>query len=400
MLVCSNSSISHAAVGRETGFDPNCSFLFSSHKETLRAEGVRHVLDVPSVDDLPEAVADYFRSRPVSGECKTVVGMLPFRRDRKPHLVEPLALHRSTCSPDSLPRPSAAVMGRCTISEVPSRVQYRQMVEQALKMMGDSEPLRKVVLSRALQLTAGTLINVSALIARLARDRHSTTFAVKLPGDDAGILLGATPELLVQKRGNRFVSVPLAGSARRRVNSNEDKSVAEALLHSEKDRREHASVVDSIVEALAPYCRHIRAARIPTVMPTATMWHLGTHIEGEIRDDSITSLHLAAALHPTAAVCGQPREIAAAAIEQLESFERGFFTGAVGWCDSAGDGQWMVTIRCAEVHGNRARLYAGAGIVTGSDPEAEAAETSAKFQTLLRAMGIDETGRALDEAAA
>jgi isochorismate synthase len=105
-------------------------------------------------------------------------------------------------------------------------------------------------------------------------------------------------------------------------------------------------------------------------------------------------------LHPTAAVCGQPREIAAAAIEQLESFERGFFTGAVGWCDSAGDGQWMVTIRCAEVHGNRARLYAGAGIVTGSDPEAEAAETSAKFQTLLRAMGIDETGRALDEAAA
>ncbi len=377
----------------------DCPFLLSSHKETLVARGVRDYLEGVSVEHLPEVAAQHFANHAREGLHSAVVGLLPFRRDGKPHLFEPVSIQRSVGNLPFGSLPSRRVAGRCSVMQEPSREDYREMVRQALEMMYGDGPLQKVVLSRCLQVRSESPIDVGSLLQRLAADRHATTFSVTLPGG-TGTLVGATPELLLKKRGNRFASFPLAGSARRRKNPVEDKAVAEALLHSEKDLREHAAVVESVVEALSPWCRNIHAAPTPSVMPTATMWHLGTRIEGEIRDETVTSLHLAAALHPTAAVCGQPREEAAAAIETLESFDRGFFTGAVGWSDSEGDGQWMVTIRCAEILGNSARLYAGAGIVTGSDPEAEAAETSAKFETLLRALGIDETGRLLDEAAA
>lgn len=386
-------------LGRELPSGNNYPFLLSSRGETLVAEGIRQHVDAPSVDALPDAMREYF----AASEGSLAVGLLPFRRDRKPYLFEPRAVHRYTADPPAPQLPHRRPVGRCSAAEEPSREDYQRMVEQALRMMSDSTGLQKVVLSRVLRLRGETPIDIGLLLRRLALDRNAATFAVTLPSgphEAPATLVGATPELLLEKRGTRFSSVPLAGSARRRAIASEDRAAAEALLHSEKDLREHAEVVESVVEALAPWCRNVYAAPKPSAVPTATMWHLGTRIEGEVRDDAVTSLHLAAALHPTAAVCGNPRERAAAAIEALEPFDRGFFTGAVGWCDSAGDGQWMVTIRCAEISGSSARLYAGAGIVTGSDPEAEAAETSAKFETLLRALGVDETGRFLDEAAA
>ena len=129
------------------------------------------------------------------------------------------------------------------------------------------------------------------------------------------------------------------------------------------------------------------------------MWHLATHVEGELRDPAVCSLELARALHPTPAICGVPTETANEVIQRLEPFDRGFYSGAIGWVDGRGDGRWMVTIRCAEIVGSRALLYAGAGIVAGSDPESEAAETSAKFIALLRALDIDEEGRRLERVA-
>ena len=121
------------------------------------------------------------------------------------------------------------------------------------------------------------------------------------------------------------------------------------------------------------------------------MLHLGTLITGELRDERVSALELACALHPTPAVCGTPTAPARELIGRVEGFERGFYAGMVGWTDASGDGEWAVAIRCAEVEGDRLRLYAGAGIVPGSQPGAELAETSAKFRTLLGALGV-ETG--------
>ncbi|MNQ93520.1 Isochorismate synthase DhbC [compost metagenome] len=121
------------------------------------------------------------------------------------------------------------------------------------------------------------------------------------------------------------------------------------------------------------------------------MWHLGTRIEGRLRrPDEVSAAELAALLHPTPAVCGSPRDRAAELIRELEAYDRGFYAGAVGWTNAVGDGAWYVALRCAEVCGREARLYAGAGIVEGSDPAAEADETSGKFQAVLRALGVDE----------
>ena len=126
----------------------------------------------------------------------------------------------------------------------------------------------------------------------------------------------------------------------------------------------------------------------PSIFHTETMWHLGTRIEGVLKDPATTSLDLALAMHPTPAVCGFPQQKAAEAISDIESFNRELFTGMVGWCNASGDGEWAVTIRCAEINANKIRLFAGAGIVPGSNPDKELGETSAKFKTMLNALGI------------
>jgi isochorismate synthase len=183
---------------------------------------------------------------------------------------------------------------------------------------------------------------------------------------------------------------PLAGSAARSDDPIEDGRRATMLLRSAKDRREHAAVVDAIVANLSPLCTNVRVPAEPQLLPTATMWHLASPITASLRDPATSSLRLATALHPTPAVCGVPTERARSLIGELEPFDRGFYAGMVGWCDACGDGEWVITIRCGEVASDSLRLYAGAGIVAGSEPESELAETSAKFRTLLSALGLNE----------
>ena len=252
--------------------------------------------------------------------------------------------------------------------------------------------LEKIVLARSLLVESAAPIPVEALMARLRADRSVTAFRVALPagvGHPQGRLLcGATPELLVEKRGRRIVSHPLAGSARRQADPLADRAAAEALAGSAKDRREHALVVESILDILAPHCRELGCPEGTRITSTRSMWHLGTRIEGRLKDEGTPSVLLASALHPTPAVCGVPTARAASLIKALEPVARDFYAGAVGWCDASGDGAWYVAIRCAEISGRQARLYAGAGIVPGSDPMAEAAETGAKFGALLAALGL------------
>ncbi|MGG4127082.1 isochorismate synthase DhbC [Paenibacillus illinoisensis] len=311
-------------------------------------------------------------------------------------------------------RPAAA---GCEIEEVPGAEMYQRSVNHVLRQMEQGE-LEKVVLSRTLRVVSEDLVDTHQLLRNLFRDNaHGYTFAVpmrKVSKTESTIttinrdecefdhqgtrtFIGASPELLVTRKGTIIRVNPLAGSAARSDDPAEDRRRAEALLASAKDRHEHAVVIDAVAAALRPLCKQLIVPAEPSLIQTSTMWHLSTEIHGELLDRDISSLEVAFALHPTPAICGMPVLTAKEAIGSQEPFDRGLFTGMVGWCDSEGDGEWAVTIRCAEVEGNELRLFAGAGIVAGSTPEVELAETSAKFRTMLLAMGLDSTVSHLKE---
>ncbi len=379
-------------------------FRLCGSEETLIGQGLRAEVARGAIDSLAERVRGFFSDR--QGGPRLVMGSLPFDRSRADYLFQPEAIAMGSRSEagKAATLPDAV---HCTIRPVPAPSAYRDAVAACLEMIaasaGDAEPLTKVVLSRSLELASSHAFDAGNLIRALGRDPSVTVFSTLLPAEaDAPrpLLVGATPELLVSKKGAEVVSYPLAGSARRYGDPGADRRSAAALEGSEKDRREHQAVVDAVFDALSPYCSELTAPDGTTLRPTASMWHLGTRIVGRLKDTETPVAELAGALHPTPAVCGLPRERAAGVIGQLEGYDRGFYAGAVGWADEKGDGEWYVSIRSARLADRRATLYAGAGIVAGSDPAGETDETSAKFVALLSALGIDEHGRPLRERAA
>ncbi|WAC28700.1 isochorismate synthase [Ancylobacter sp. SL191] len=391
---------------------PALPFVLAGREGTLIGQGCLGRLEAGPAP-VEARVRAYFAARPEGP--RLLVGALPYDMDAPAHLLQPAELTRQSGRPELsglLPRPSGprplapAGAPQWRVMAEPTLPAYRAAVAAALDAMArgqkdaSGDGLRKIVLSRSLRLAADRPIDAGALLQALARDESVTTFCVPLAGtEEGGVFIGATPELLIAKTGAAILSHPLAGSARRHADAAADRAAAEALAVSEKDGREHRAVVEAILDQLAPYCVELGTPEGTQVTSTATMWHLGTRIVGKLRDPAMSSLELAARLHPTPAVCGAPRAVAARAIPGLEGYDRGFYAGAVGWCDEAGDGAWHVAIRCARIAGGEARLYAGAGIVPGSDPVAEGEETSAKFAALLQAFGIDEDGRPLDAGA-
>lgn len=321
-----------------------------------------------------------------------VIGALPFDEQTPARLYVPehVAWGEGGCmAPFELERPGIQMGEACS---VPDEAEYCAAVGAALERIAAGE-LVKVVLSRRLSFRAR--VDVPALLRHLAsRNTHGYTFGITL-ADEApsrAALVGASPELLLARRGRRVVSNPLAGSLPRSVDPAEDRRRAARLLDSAKDRHEHAVVVDAVGQTLAPYCRELNVPAAPSLLQTPTMWHLSTRIEGVLRSEDDSALELAMALHPTPAVCGHPAAVARQFIGRAEGFDRGLFTGLVGWCDGRGDGDWAVTIRCARIWSDRAEVYAGAGIVAGSEPMAEWAETTAKMRTMLDAMGVERSG--------
>lgn len=269
---------------------------------------------------------------------------------------------------------------------------YAAMVAQALRLI-DGGTLSKVVLARQMAARATATVDPLPLARRLhVADPSVLTFLLDLApvsGRAHHWLVGATPELLVERRGAAILSHPLAGSTPRGADRVSDEAAGRRLLASDKDRREHALVVEYIADLLAPLCNDL-VVDGPALRSTATMWHLGTRIGGTLKGgEGPSAAGLAALLHPTPAVGGVPRAAALQAIRDLEGDRRGFYGGAIGWVDAAGDGQWHVTLRCAEISGCDVTLHAGAGIVAGSTPAAELAETTAKFGAMLRALELD-----------
>jgi isochorismate synthase len=244
--------------------------------------------------------------------------------------------------------------------------------------------MRKVVLARTIEVNAGRTLDPRRLVQRL-RAVDPGAYAFAMPTEH-GVVVGASPELLVARSGHRVRSNPLAGSAPRSGDPDEDRANGEELAASAKDREEHEIVVEAVAEILGPYCEELSWDPEPVLLATPNVWHLSTRFAGSLRDPPPAVLELVLALHPTPAVAGSPTVAALTTIAALEPFERGAYAGPVGWMDAEGDGGWAIALRCAELRGDRALLYAGAGIVAGSDPVSELDETERKFRAFLDAL--------------
>jgi isochorismate synthase len=240
--------------------------------------------------------------------------------------------------------------------------------------------LDKVVLAREAAVEGERPFPRAELLRRLRRRSGGSTFLYA-----SGGFVGASPELLVRRQGRVAISRPMAGTVPRGDSAAAEADGLARLTGSAKEAVEHRLVVDAVAEGLAKAADRVEVGR-PEVVRLTTVAHLATEITAELTGPLPTALELAGLLHPTPAVGGSPRDAALAAIAALEPFDRGCYAGPVGWVDRAGDGEWAVALRGASLDGRHARLLAGAGIVPGSDPDAEWAETEHKLRAMLEVL--------------
>ncbi len=269
------------------------------------------------------------------------------------------------------------------MEEIGGEGTYRHAVSQGLQEIarGDYE---KIVLARARRLTTTEEFHPLGVLNHL-RQRYPGCYAFSTANGHGQSFIGASPERLVRVAGGRMHTEALAGSAPRGRTASEDAALARALLLSDKDRREHQLVLDSIGRSVAGLGIKLEHLAQPRLLALANVQHLHTPVSATL-PDGVHILDLLARLHPTPAVGGTPREPAVAAIRRLEPFARGLYAGALGWVDHRGGGEFFVGLRCALIDGHTATVYAGAGIVAGSTPQNEFAETELKFQALIEAL--------------
>ncbi|WP_084813137.1 isochorismate synthase MenF [Gordonia sp. CNJ-863] len=352
--------------------------MLSRPHGTVRGEGV-----VRSFTDVDEASAALR-----AGEVGALTGAIPFDLRDPAALVAPVRLRTGEA-----PLPGTGPLSRRAVSTVshPARDEHRERIAHAVKRIVAGD-VGKVVLARSVDLVLDEQIRPAEFLDALAGgNADHNAFAVDLGAatGSGSWLLGASPEALLRKSGSTVTCHPYAGSAPRSADPAVDRATAAELAASRKDLAEHAFVVDHLRERLGHLCDDVDAPSTPQLESTGEMWHLATPIRATLRDPATTALDLALLLGPTPAVCGTPSDVAAQIIRDVEG-DRGFYAGAVGWCDAAGDGEWMVAIRCAELaaDGRSLRTWAGGGIVEHSDPQAELDETQFKLRTVFNALGI------------
>jgi menaquinone-specific isochorismate synthase len=266
---------------------------------------------------------------------------------------------------------------------------FEQAVASAVAAIKASErdggSLRKVVLARDLYATAAEPVDARVLLQRLA-GRYPDCYTFACDG-----LVGATPELLIRRAWRAVSALVLAGTTPRGGSAAEDDALGAALLADAKNTEEHAYAVTSLRETLGPLCAELHIEPGPVLLKLANLQHLGTHVHGKLARSGPggslrSALGLAGAVHPTAAVCGTPTSMAMELIRELEQMDRERYAGPVGWMDASGNGEWGIALRCAQLSGRTARLFAGGGIVAGSDPESELAEAQVKFRPMRNAL--------------
>jgi menaquinone-specific isochorismate synthase len=242
----------------------------------------------------------------------------------------------------------------------------------------------KIVLARAKDVRAADPLHPLRMLNGL-RQRFPDCNSFSVANGRGQSFIGASPELLLRVEGSTAFTEALAGSAGRGSTASEDAALGKRLLHSEKDLREQRIVLDSILRGLAPLDLDLKYSARPLLRRLSNVQHLHTPIEAKL-PRGVRLLDMLGRLHPTPAVGGNPRELAVPAIAELEAFPRGLYGGALGWIDSRGSGEFIVGLRSALIDGSRARMYAGAGIVAGSSPETEFAETELKFRAMQDAL--------------
>jgi isochorismate synthase len=366
---------------------PQRPLLFASGAEAYVADRVLRTLPTPDGSDT--AWADHVVAALEPGQ--RALGALSFAAGAPGIFHHVVGGERALVGPAVPPRERSY-----EVTEFPTAERYAEMVGAALEQISAGE-LHKVVLGRCLDVVSRPPLVAAEVIDRLLATRPGRyVFSVPLqePQAPGPLLLGASPELLVRREGDLITCTPLAGSAPRSADPDEDRARSASLLASAKDLAEHAFVVEAIVHALKDVCVEVEAPAGPELLATDTVWHLASPIRARLAAglDGPSALRLAQMLHPTPAVGGVPTEAASATIAALEGDLRDYFAGCVGWVDRNGDGEFAVTIRSAVIDGDRLRLFAGAGIVAGSDPALEVIETGAKLATMGRVTGLAEFG--------
>jgi len=273
-------------------------------------------------------------------------------------------------------------MGEMTWSEQPqSDSDWKERVVTAVSRIQRGD-LEKVVLARDITITSTKSIDARAILNKLSGE-YPTTWKYLISG-----LVGATPELLLRLSRGMITSRVLAGTISKTGDDAKDLALAASLARSSKDLAEHEYAVRSVAVAIEPFCSSTNVPESPYVLHLANVMHLATDVTGALVEtlahtDAFTILEQ---LHPTAAVCGTPRPKAAELITEIEGMSRGRYAGPVGWIDAAGDGELGIALRCGQINGDTIRIFAGCGIVDGSDPEVELAETYAKFSPMRSAL--------------
>lgn len=365
--------------------------------------------------ELPNGLADRHSVRAVSEALEAIetvdevglpgcgpvaIGALPFDPVACGHLVVPRRIvgrsgpqgwettvseaGREAAPPPPTPAtPAAEPPDQFSLTASMPHQEWKEMIAAAVAEFGDGD-FRKVVLARRIDIAANRPFVVSDVLERLAA-LYPSCMIFSIDG-----FIGASPELLLSRVGDRVESHPLAGTVARSGDVHGDEALVARLMSSAKARHEHQVVVDVLSDALASLCDRLTVPEQPSIVGLRNVSHLGTHIVGRLSpgpaDRRPSALELVAAVHPTPAVGGTPTDAAIRYLQKVEGFDRRCYAGPVGWIDGRGDGAWAVGIRCAEVEGAAAHLYAGNGIVAGSDPAEELAETQLKLQALLAAL--------------
>ena len=258
---------------------------------------------------------------------------------------------------------------------------WKKRVSTAVSRIRSGD-LDKVVLARDITISSKNAIDHRAILNKLAVE-YPTTWKFAISG-----LVGATPELLLRLSRGMVTSRVLAGTISKTGDDAKDLALAASLARSSKDLAEHEYAVRSVADAIEPFCSSTNVPDSPFVLHLANVMHLATDVTGALVEtlSHVDAFTILEQLHPSAAVCGTPRPQAAQLIAEIEGMSRGRYAGPVGWIDAAGDGELGIALRCGQINGDSIRIFAGCGIVDGSDPEIELAETYAKFAPMRSAL--------------
>lgn len=367
-------------ISEQTEQDFSC---FSTNDYHLIATDFSHTLTTPASElaDFNQDIEACFRKMKDEGcENPILMGAIPFDTTNK----SLLNFYHGYDKSDKKPQRSTSIKNETQIVQKSLLVEqdkFESVVNHALAIFKTTE-LKKIVLSQAVDFRFDGSQNLAFYLAALL-EKNPTAYNFVIPIDEHQYLLGASPELLLSKKSRTVKSNPLAGS-RPKLDALERNQQNQQELHdSIKDQNEHQIVVENISRNLVSDCVELKISEFPDVLETATMFHLSSTLQGILKEKSPNALNLALKLHPTPAVCGTPTSLAKKFILDNEGYDRGYYSGLVGWMDAEGNGEWVVTIRCGLLNDTNLRLYAGAGIVEGSDPESEWLETQAKMKTIL-----------------